>query len=141
VNREESLVQPTTLLLEHTDNDLYPGSTHAFNAGTIDIAIGIESPNDHTRDSARNDQITAWWCLSIVGTWFKAYIYRRTTKQRSVIGRHRIDSIHLGMWLAGTDVIPLADNAAVTDYHRAYHRIGWSAAGATPRKLQTTLHI
>ena len=135
----ETLVQTQTFLFQNAHFHMNPGITHLLHTQTVHFRKRIHTAHHNLGNTARDYQIGARRCLSIVGTRFQTHI-KSAFLQKSWLA-HTTDCIHLGMRASTLAVIPLTNDLPLPHHHGSHHGIWCRPSLATPGKLDAASHV
>ena len=140
---EEATVQLLALSLQNTDGDINTRITQTADAPTLHLGKLIDAADNDTAHALPDNQVGTGRRLTVVGTRLQRDVHRSPVQQCFIIGTYRGKGVHLGMTLATTHMVTLADNPICgrVNNHSPYHRIRLRILSAAACQLQTAAHI
>ena len=141
LNDEEYLKYRSGLNLYHEDANGYYLLTYHGYAFAHDLGKWVDATHDASFHAFSYYQFGAWWCLSVVCAWLKAYVYGSLVQQMLVFRLHRCKGVHLGVAFAAAHVVAFANDAVATHNHCSYHGVGTCVVQAVFCQLQASRHV
>ena len=137
---EETTIQRLAFLLENTHLDLDACLANLTDATTLHLGKLIDAAYDDATHTFLYNKVGTGRRLAIVRTGLQRDVDGGLRQQVFILLSHGGKGIHLGMALATTHMIALADNPAISHNHSPYHRVGLRILLAILRQLDAATH-
>ena len=150
MEREETTVKIATLLLEDSDGDVYSCVAELLNTSSLNLSKGVYAPHHYPTYTFIYYKVGTRRGLAVVRTGLKTDVYGGFPEKSLILGTHAGKGVDLGMSLAATDMVTLAEDSPTIPtlgwvrgkyYHGTHHRIRTTLLSSALRQLKAPTHI
>lgn len=138
---DESAVQLQTFLFQHAYLYLNASVLQFLYASSVNLGKWVDTAHNHSPYTFLYNKVGAWRGLAIVGAWLKADIHSAFRQQLFIFRLNAGKGVYLGVPLAASGVVSLANDSSIVDNHRPHHWVGFCVLQSVGCQLQATSHI